>query len=53
MDSRGHNYLEAHNPPKDPNEICYETGEYTDECVCEICDHRFDCSGYEGDDWDE
>lgn len=52
-------------PKKDINEVeeyfndveaterCYETGEYTDDCDCEMCDHRFDCSDYEGDDWED
>ena len=34
-------------------EQCWETGEYKDDCDCEMCDHRFECSGYEGDDWED
>ena len=26
---------------------CWATGNYTDECDCEVCDHRFECSGYD------
>lgn len=34
----------------DPNELCWLTGNYTDECCCEICDHNYECSGYDADD---
>ncbi len=27
--------------------LCWETGIYTDECICEICDHRNECSGFD------
>ena len=33
-------------------EHCWATGEYSDECDCEMCEHKFECSGYEGDDDD-
>ena len=30
------------------NEFCWETGRYIgDYCVCELCDHKYECSGYE------
>lgn len=29
---------------------CWETGEYTDDCICELCDHNDECSGYDDDD---
>lgn len=29
---------------------CWETGEYTDDCICELCDHKDECSGYDDDD---
>jgi hypothetical protein len=32
------------------NEFCWETGKYTDECSCEFCEHKYECSGYEGSD---
>lgn len=33
------------------NEICFRTGNYTDDCNCELCEHKEECSGYEhGDD---
>lgn len=31
------------------NENCWYTGDYTDECDCEFCSHKHECSGYEGD----
>lgn len=31
----------------DLNEKCWETGYYSDECICELCDHRYECSGYD------
>ena len=30
-------------------EKCYETGEYDGE-YCEMCPHKFECSGYEDED---
>ena len=32
-----------------PTEKCWQTGIYTDDCECEFCEHKFECSGYEGD----
>lgn len=32
-----------------PNDLCWETGEYTDDCICDFCDHKYECSGYEDD----
>lgn len=32
--------------------FCWETGIYTDECICENCDYRDECSGYEDHDED-
>ena len=29
------------------NENCWETGEYDDFCVCALCAHQSECSGYE------
>lgn len=29
------------------NERCWNTGEYTDNCCCEMCPHRDECSGYD------
>lgn len=34
----------------EPTELCWETGNYTDDCDCELCDHNFECSGYDRDD---
>lgn len=33
-------------PDSSLEELCWETGNYTD-CVCEICSHKYECSGYE------
>lgn len=32
-----------------PNELCWQTGNYTDNCDCELCSHKYECSGYEGE----
>lgn len=31
-------------------ELCWETGDYTNECICELCAHKGECSGFEDDD---
>lgn len=36
-----------------PTELCWQTGNFTDDCECELCDHKEECSGYEDDDDDE
>lgn len=33
-----------------PTELCWLTGNYTDDCVCEFCEHKGECSGYEDHD---
>ena len=35
-----------------PTDKCWETGEYTDDCNCEFCDHKEESSGADlnGDD---
>lgn len=33
-----------------PTELCWQTGNYTDECCCEFCEHRDKCSGSEDKD---
>lgn len=33
-----------------PTELCWQTGVFTDDCECEFCDHKGECSGYEEDD---
>ena len=33
----------------DYNEICWKTGDYSDECFCEFCEHKHECSGYTDD----
>lgn len=39
---------------KTPMDICWETGRYTDTCVCELCDYKDVCSGhYDEDDEEE
>ena len=37
----------------DATEKCWITGNYTDECICELCDHKHECSGYEDHDEDD
>lgn len=32
----------------DPTDLCWQTGKYTEDCYCEYCDHKDECSGYEG-----
>lgn len=27
-----------------PTELCWQTGDYTDECHCEFCEHSDECS---------
>ena len=35
-------------------EICWRTGLYDNDCTCEFCPHKFECSGYDsGDDADD
>ena len=38
---------------KKPTDLCYETGEYTDDCECMFCEHKYECSGYNDDDEDD
>ena len=33
-----------------PTEKCWQTGIYTDDCECEFCEHKYECSGYEDED---
>lgn len=28
-----------------PEEKCWNTGAYTDDCICETCNHAHECSG--------
>ena len=32
---------------KCPTDKCWETGIFTDDCDCELCNHKHNCSGYE------
>ena len=34
-------------------ELCWLTGNYTDDCICEFCEHKRECSGYEDHDDDQ
>ena len=34
----------------DPTEVCWQTGQYNDDCICDLCIHKYECGGYEGDD---
>lgn len=36
-----------------PTELCWHTGNYTDDCECEFCEHKDECSGYEDHDENE
>lgn len=31
----------------DNEEECWETGNYSDLCICEMCPHKDECSGYD------
>lgn len=33
----------------DLSELCWQTGNYTDNCECEFCNHKEECSRYEDD----
>lgn len=33
-----------------PTELCWQTGDYTDDYECEFYEHKEECSGYEEDD---
>lgn len=33
----------------DPTEVCWNTGIYSDSCICDFCSHNFECSGYDSD----
>jgi len=35
-----------------PNDICWETGNYSDNCCCATCEHSHECSGSDADDDD-
>lgn len=32
------------------SEECWQTGQWTDECICEFCAHKGECSGAEDND---
>lgn len=36
-----------------PTELCWLTGNYTDDCICDFCYHKFECSGSELDEDDD
>lgn len=31
-------------------DLCWQTGNFTDDCECEFCEHKEECGGYENDD---
>lgn len=35
---------------EEATEYCWTTGNFTDECMCEMCAHREECSGSDYDD---
>ena len=36
-----------------PNDRCYQTGNYTDDCDCNLCSHQRECSGSDLEDEDD
>lgn len=36
-----------------PTDLCWETGKFTDDCCCDFCEHREECSGYDKNDDDD
>ena len=32
------------------NELCWTTGNHSDECICELCPHNDECGGYNNPD---
>ena len=32
-----------------PMELCWQTGNYTDECICDCCEHNYECSASNND----
>ena len=38
--------------PTDSCDYCWQTGHYTNQ-ICEFCDHKEECIGYEGDDYED
>ena len=30
-------------------DYCWQTGNYLSDCDCEMCDHKYECTGYEGE----
>lgn len=32
-----------------PTDLCWEAGNYTDDCCCDFCEHHEECSGYDDD----
>ena len=36
-----------------PADLCWLTGNYTDDCICEFCSHKWECSGYDCNEEDE
>ena len=37
----------------EPTDICWNTGRFTDDCDCEMCDHKDECSGNDNHDDDD
>lgn len=33
-----------------PTEICWQMGLYTDECICDFCEHKYECGGFSDSD---
>lgn len=45
--ARGCNKSVFNNESEKEEEKCWRTGNYTDECNCELCNHKHECSGYD------
>lgn len=30
-------------PKYQPQEACWKTGLYNDDCICELCEHYYEC----------
>lgn len=36
---------------QDPTEVCWLTGQYSDQCICLMCMHKDECSGSDASDY--
>lgn len=40
---------ESYSVPMYPTEVCWQTHNFTEDCECRVCEHKWECSGYEED----